>query len=355
MPKPPPKKVARPETYVQLVAHFLDFLIICIHTILYERDVYPRESFVAIRRYNYPVRHSQVPEVKEWINEAIDSIEVEMKKGAVERVCLIIFSRFGDPLERFVFDLASFPTVTRRDWFVPFASTSPEERKRIREAGLRTANMDQQFRAVMQKLQFMQRDLEPLPEHVSWTIAIEVKDEAEAPGPIENKETPWIPVEPSLQKESAYGEVPAYVGEDIGGVKTTPLRHVEAGEMAFEMWVEEGAAKIDAFEQEHFADEYEVDHTVPPEGLPGFHMEPKIEPSKGKGRALVESDPEEEDEDEDASEEEDEYGEDDIEDIEFDENDKHGAGHKEEANKKDEEDIDTDDSLSQYSFMQGAT
>ena len=32
-------------------------------------------------------------------------------------------------------------------------------------------------------------------------------------------------------------------GSDLGGVKTTPVRTVEAGEFLLEMWVEEGRGK----------------------------------------------------------------------------------------------------------------
>ena len=32
-------------------------------------------------------------------------------------------------------------------------------------------------------------------------------------------------------------------GEDLGGVKTRPIRSVEAGPLFFECWVEEGKAK----------------------------------------------------------------------------------------------------------------
>jgi mitotic spindle assembly checkpoint protein MAD2B len=34
-------------------------------------------------------------------------------------------------------------------------------------------------------------------------------------------------------------------GEDLGGTQTTPIRAVDAGEMVFEMWIEEGRAKAE--------------------------------------------------------------------------------------------------------------
>src|SRR5579862_5596865 len=41
------------DTYQGLVGAFADFLIAAIHTILYERGIYPRESFLSARKYNF--------------------------------------------------------------------------------------------------------------------------------------------------------------------------------------------------------------------------------------------------------------------------------------------------------------
>lgn len=54
---------------------------------------------------------------------------------------------------------------------------------------------------------------------------------------------PWIPSEPSLQT-SERGES-TRVGTDLGGVKSVPVRLVEAGAFVLEMWIEEGRAKKD--------------------------------------------------------------------------------------------------------------
>jgi mitotic spindle assembly checkpoint protein MAD2B len=35
------------------------------------------------------------------------------------------------------------------------------------------------------------------------------------------------------------------IGSDLGGVKSTPVRLVEAGEFILETWIEEGRAKFD--------------------------------------------------------------------------------------------------------------
>jgi mitotic spindle assembly checkpoint protein MAD2B len=239
-------KNTTPTTYISLVAHFLDFLTVSVHTILYERGVYPKESFISARKYNYPVRQSRVPEVCEWINKAVDAVEKELLLCAVDKVSLIIYSKYSDPLERFVFDLSKFPYVQKQDWHVPFDSVVNADKK------VPVVNMEEQFRGVMSKLAFCHRSLAPMPVDCTFTVAIELKDMADAP--LAHPQA-WIPVQPSLQREKAQDDMPAYRGEDIGGAQTTPLRTIEAGEMIFEMWIEESKTKIEALDRMPLSDD----------------------------------------------------------------------------------------------------
>jgi hypothetical protein len=68
------------DTYHAVVLAFSDFLTVAIHTILYERDIYPRQSFLSARKYNYPVKQSRHPKVCKWILDAVAAVEVEMLK-----------------------------------------------------------------------------------------------------------------------------------------------------------------------------------------------------------------------------------------------------------------------------------
>jgi mitotic spindle assembly checkpoint protein MAD2B len=54
-------------TFQTFVSVFSDFLTVAIHTILYERDIYPRDSFLSAKKYNYSVRQSRHPKVCQWI------------------------------------------------------------------------------------------------------------------------------------------------------------------------------------------------------------------------------------------------------------------------------------------------
>jgi mitotic spindle assembly checkpoint protein MAD2B len=52
---------------------------------------------------------------------------------------------------------------------------------------------------------------------------------------------PWQPSEPSLQTREKGQST--RIGSDLGGVKSMPVRSVEAGEFVLEMWIEEGQGK----------------------------------------------------------------------------------------------------------------
>lgn len=68
------------DTYQAVVSAYSDFLTVAIHTILYERNIYPQTSFIKARKYNYPVRQSRHPRLCKWIMDAVASVETEMLK-----------------------------------------------------------------------------------------------------------------------------------------------------------------------------------------------------------------------------------------------------------------------------------
>ena len=68
------------ETYQAVVSAYSDFLTVSIHTILYERNIYPQTTFIKARKFNHPVRQSRHPKVCKWIQDAVAAVEVEMLK-----------------------------------------------------------------------------------------------------------------------------------------------------------------------------------------------------------------------------------------------------------------------------------
>lgn len=125
-------------------------------------------------------------------------------------------------------------------------------------------NLAEQMRAALISLTTRCAQLKPLPEKCSFNISMELKDEADVDPPVGHPQA-WIPVQPSLQKigrkpvkharvedegaegstqESKDSEDKRKMGEDLGGVRVTPIRTVETGTFRFETWVEEGRAKF---------------------------------------------------------------------------------------------------------------
>jgi mitotic spindle assembly checkpoint protein MAD2B len=68
------------DCYDTLVKTFIEFLTVATHTILYERGIYPRESFASTRKYNYPVRQNRHPAVCRWIDDAVAAVRTELLK-----------------------------------------------------------------------------------------------------------------------------------------------------------------------------------------------------------------------------------------------------------------------------------
>ncbi|KAI0834112.1 DNA-binding protein [Hypoxylon sp. FL0890] len=228
----------------QLLTSFTQFLTICIHNILYYRSIYPTQTFLTSRAYNLPVHQSRHPKVCSWIRDAVDAVQAQLGLGAVERIAVVIYDGQARVMERWMFDVANFPAWKgvketkgpRTDEEDELAegtgnAESSTERK------INWTDIDEQFRATIRKLAYAGEKMAPLPEGCTFTIAVELREEGEAPI---GHPQPWIPTQSNLQTKSKERQTP---GSDIGGAKTTPLRAVEAGPLFFECWVEEGKAK----------------------------------------------------------------------------------------------------------------
>ena len=272
--------MARP-TFTTILSHITYFLTVAIHTILAERNVYPFSSFITARAYNLPVKQSRHPGVCSWIQSAVAAIRAELVKGSVARAVLAIaHPETYQILERYVFDLERLPHVPRREMETPLvwgeeetgtSDPPPEESKDPRRPGgsqvHELADLTEQLRAALASISVCRRRLGAIPEGCTFTVAIELKDEADAP--IDHPEE-WIPVQPELQRMK-YGQDEQFLsgsetsaetsqeskaqdqnqpkesarGSALGGQRTIPMRSVNAGGVALELWVEEGKAKSD--------------------------------------------------------------------------------------------------------------
>jgi mitotic spindle assembly checkpoint protein MAD2B len=216
-------------TFRLLITSFTDFLTAAIHTVLYERQIYPQTSFLSARKYNFPVRQSRHPKVCEWVNDAVAAVEAELLKATVDQVAVMIYDSANKPQERFVFDVSRFPIIPDSE-----LDTTLE---RVDEDGEKTdilpiVDMEEQFRATMSKLAGCSSMLNPLPKGCTFTIVIHLKDGGEAPV---THPQPWMPVQPRNLKGDS----------DPQALTTKPVRAVSAGDMVFETWIEQVEKKKD--------------------------------------------------------------------------------------------------------------
>ncbi|KAI6247411.1 DNA polymerase zeta processivity subunit [Erysiphe necator] len=228
---------------LSLIQTFTSFLTVAFHSILFNRDIYPSSTFILTRAYNFPVRQSRHPLVCRWINDTISHLTPLLLAGSVARVVFAIFNDQAKVMERYMFNIDRFPEVASNYALVDFAVREGQEGREGKEylmKGVPRIEIDEQLRATIRTLDYACSQLSPLPGNCTYTVAVELKDTAEPP--IGNPQ-PWIPSEPSLQTgEKRQSKT---IGSDLGGVKSVPVRLVEAGEFIMETWIEESKAKLD--------------------------------------------------------------------------------------------------------------
>jgi mitotic spindle assembly checkpoint protein MAD2B len=240
--KRPPNALPLPEAYT-LLTSFNSFLTIAIHNILYYRNIYPSETFLAAKAFNLPVHQSRHPKVCTWIKDAVDHVATELAQGSVERVAVVIHapssgidisgrskttgreeeapfslasSGVSDDaagtgensspqrippnavLERWVFDVSHYPAwpggaSAMRDFGAKLKPTAEEGRPNAAAAAAAAAgrggsgdavnwvDVDETLRGVIRKMALAAERMDRLPEGCAFTMAIELKEEGRAP------------------------------------------------------------------------------------------------------------------------------------------------------------------------------
>ena len=265
-------------TFSAILSHLTYFLTVAIHTILAERNCYPIASFMVVRAYNLPVRQSRHPDVCAWIQSAVTAVRTELLKGTVAGIVLALaHPDTSEILERYVFDLEKLPSIAKEDLETPIVWTSNSDESFDQRTNApndpqgpggdrqhELVDLTEQLRATLASIAVSRRRLRPIPEGCPFTVAIELKDDADAPI---GHPQPWIPVEPDLQRvkgndaskaasnngilsqdqertdEERQSENKRHIGSALGGQRTIPMRAVDVEGFAFELWVEEGHAK----------------------------------------------------------------------------------------------------------------
>lgn len=167
--------------YQSLLTTFTDFLVVAVHTILYERGLYPQKTFLLTRAYNFPVRQNRHPLVCKWVTDAVAAIQTQLLKGAVRRVVFVIYSDQHEVLERFLFDVSAFPSVPEKERFTEFEGTLAEEGDDGTQLKISIVDVEEQLRATLRKLAYCGSKLGELPEDCTYTMAVELNHDADPP------------------------------------------------------------------------------------------------------------------------------------------------------------------------------
>ncbi|CAI7648231.1 unnamed protein product [Penicillium glandicola] len=249
---PVPATKSLPTNQSALAASFTSFLTVSVHQILFLRSVYPRATFLPVRAYNYPVRQSRHPKVCDYINDASIAVGTEILKGTITA-----------PLERYAFDLSGFPRAPAGEVNTTFEDRNEDSSNTgapvpDRGPAPTSVDLEAQFRACLARLASACARLTPLPrdDEFSFTVCIEVREDALPPAGTTKEEQTWIVAEPdkvhlrsctapfsvSKLRKGEPQQPPPKVSN--GRAKTVPVRRVEAGELRLELWVEEARQKF---------------------------------------------------------------------------------------------------------------
>ncbi|CAM1511704.1 Fc.00g092170.m01.CDS01 [Cosmosporella sp. VM-42] len=221
-----------------LLTSFTTFLTLTLHTLLYHRTLYPRTTFLTARAYNLPVHQSRHPGLCTWISDAVATVSTQLQSGAVRRIAVVMHrAKSLAVLERWVFDVESFPVWGEgRDeqGLVdgPGIVGVGEEEEEV--DSVNWTDVNEALRGALRRIAHAAEGMPALPEGSTFTLAVELRDEA--PAPIGHPQ-PWIPSQPNLQPPTAASP---NQGSSLGGENTMPLRSVQAGPLFFECWVEQG-------------------------------------------------------------------------------------------------------------------
>ncbi|KAM3527814.1 hypothetical protein NHJ13051_002715 [Beauveria bassiana] len=241
----------------RLLSSFSSFLTVAVHSLLFHRALYPARSFLTTRAYNLPVHQSRHPGVCAWVADAVAAIAAQIRSGAARAVVLAVHApQSMTVLERWVFDLQSFPASWgdaaaaagggyRDKSDGPAAATGTDD---LGAAGLESAaaaaaaaaaaetggegqdevnwtDVNEGLRGALRRIAYAGEKSPPLPENCTFTLAVELRQESEAP--IGHPQA-WIPAEAN-KRDAAAGRP---------DMNTAPIRSVRAGPLFFECWLE---------------------------------------------------------------------------------------------------------------------
>lgn len=191
----------------RLLSSFSSFLTVAIHSLLFHRALYPARSFLTTRAYNLAVHQSRHPGVCVWVTDAVAAATAQVRTGAARAVVLAIHApQSMTVLERWVFDLQSFPSswgdatadgdggagqgATVIDDLgvgpsaaggAPVAMAGLVDTGAEGEDEVNWTDVNEALRGALRRIAYAGEKSPPLPENCTFTLAVELRDESEAP------------------------------------------------------------------------------------------------------------------------------------------------------------------------------
>ncbi|KAF5713359.1 mitotic spindle assembly checkpoint MAD2 [Fusarium mundagurra] len=214
-----------------LLSSFTTFLTLTLHTLLYHRALYPKTTFLTARALNLPVHQSRHPGLCTWINDAVASVAAQLRKGTVRRIAIAMHAaKTFDVLERWVFDVDLFPAGwgDREE-----ATYNPTLVEGDDDGVVNWTDVNEALRGALRRIAQKAEMMPDLPKGSTFTVAVELRDGANAP--IGHPQH-WIPSQPNLQPPN---DTSLKQGSSLGGQSTTAIRSVQAGPLFFNCWIEQ--------------------------------------------------------------------------------------------------------------------
>ncbi|KAK7746250.1 Mitotic spindle checkpoint component mad2 [Cytospora paraplurivora] len=147
----------------RLVAEFFQYSI---HTILYQRGVYPAEDFTVVKKYGLNMLVSSDDQVKAYIKKIMSQLDRWMVGGKISKLVIVITSKdTGEHLERWQFDVQI--TASPK-------SSKTSKSKSSKEASRPAAAGDENSNSTGAQIQQQQQQQQVAPEKTEQEIQQEI-------------------------------------------------------------------------------------------------------------------------------------------------------------------------------------
>ncbi|CCC12824.1 hypothetical protein SMACR_09019 [Sordaria macrospora] len=115
----------------KLVAEFFQYSI---HTILFQRGVYPAEDFTTVKKYGLNMLVSADDQVRAYIKKIMSQLDKWMVGGKISKLVIVITDKdTGEHVERWQFDVQIFSKAAQAKSKSQPASSSPDDNQSANE------------------------------------------------------------------------------------------------------------------------------------------------------------------------------------------------------------------------------